>query len=684
MAYLNLRRFMLLLATCTLVLWTSLAISAEPAKSAKGYNYYSIGDIEAKTPGQVRKGLMLLGGGDWPYDAFRWFFDRAGNGHIVVLRASYGDENQREMFNDIGGVKSVQTIVFHDRKAATDPKVLKTIAMADGIFFGGGDQSNYVNFWKGTPVQTALNKHVAAGKPVGGTSAGLAILGRYVYGAMDGRSLTSAQALQNSRTSSATVVENFLKYEPLYAAGVFTDSHFAERDRQARLMTMMALMQEKHPKSPLLGLGLDEDTAMVIDDKNRGTIISNADSHAWMFSPGSSKLVADGAAQTNGWKLTRLGRASAIQFNGASWRAINPELETTVDIRDGKLVYGKTPAPSAATTRVKKTLPDPILVIHGGAGGVRKNNTPADEVAIRDALKRALLAGHVQLQEGNGAADAVVAAIKVLEDDPNFNAGKGAVFTHDGKNELDASIMDGFGQRAGAIAAVNKIRNPIEAARAVMEKSEHVMMVGAGAETFAKEQGLTIVDPSYFRTEKRWNQLQKILKEEANNQASNDPEYVRMTGTVGAVALDVDGELAAGTSTGGMTNKRWGRVGDAPIIGAGTWADDTCAFSGTGWGEYYIRNHAAGNVCARVKLLGESAAVASGKVINGDVVRMGGDGGAIVLTKDGKFAFTFNTEAMYRGWIGKDGVPHVALYTDDLITGEVLPAAKSSAEAPPH
>lgn len=625
---------------------------------------------------------MMLGGGDWPPDAFRWFIERAGHGHIVVLRASYGDENQREIYNDIGGVKSVQTLVFHDRKAAFDPEVRRIISQADGIFLGGGDQSNYVKYWKDTPVQDALNRHVAGGRPIGGTSAGLAVLGKYVYGAMDGGSLTSAQALADSRTEATTVVENFLRFEPLFTAGVFTDSHFGERNRQARLMTMMAKMQEKYPRQPLVGIGLDEDTALLVDEHNRGHIVSNNDSHAWIFTPGKSKLQSRGPVVTEGWRLTLIGKSSGIQFKGPQWQAINPELDTSVTIQGNKVVYGHA-LPAAAASK-KTLLPDPVLVIHGGAGGVRAANTAADETAIRAALEKALRQGYAQLTAGNGAADAVVAAIQVLEDDPNFNAGKGAVFTNDGKNELDASIMDGYGQRSGSVAAVHTVRNPITLARAVMDKSEHVMMVGAGAEKFATEQGLPLVDPSYFRTEKRWQQLQKILREEANKVASTDPEYIKHTGTVGAVALDVDGYLAAGTSTGGMTNKRWGRVGDSPIIGAGTWADDTCAFSGTGWGEYYIRSHAAGSVCARVKLLKETAAQAGAEVINGQIVRMGGDGGAIIVTKDGKFAFAYNTEAMYRGWIGADGIPHVALYAEDAMTGDVRPAQKSEAASPSH
>jgi beta-aspartyl-peptidase (threonine type) len=211
------------------------------------------------------------------------------------------------------------------------------------------------------------------------------------------------------------------------------------------------------------------------------------------------------------------------------------------------------------------------------------------------------------------------------------------------------------------------VKNPIALARAVMEKSKHVMMVGAGAEAFAKESGITLVDPSYFRTEKRWQQLQKALKEEAAKQAHSDIETAKHFGTVGAVALDKQGHLAAGTSTGGMTNKRYGRVGDAPIIGAGTYANAHCAVSGTGWGEYYIRAVAAHDICARVQYGGQPLREAAEGVINRDIPKAGGDGGAIALDAKGNIALPFNTEGMYRGWIGADGVPHVAIYKDDKL-----------------
>jgi len=309
----------------------------------------------------------------------------------------------------------------------------------------------------------------------------------------------------------------------------------------------------------------------------------------------------------------------------------------------------------------------PLLVIHGGAGVERKDFSAAEERAARAALTEALRQGHQALAAGKPALDAVTAAITVLENDPTFNAGRGAVFTHDGKNELDASLMDGATLRAGAVAGVHTVKNPILLSRAVMEHSPHVMMVGQGAEMFAAEQKIELVDPSYFRTEKRWEQLQRALKEEASGQAHADLETAKHFGTVGAVALDNQGKLAAGTSTGGMTNKRYGRVGDSPIIGAGTYANDQCAVSGTGWGEYYIRLSVAHEICARMKYLKETPVQAGDEVIVKRIPELGGDGGGIVLSADGKAAMPFNTEGMYRGWIGADGVPHVAIFADEKI-----------------
>ncbi|MGN2244803.1 isoaspartyl peptidase/L-asparaginase family protein [Frateuria sp. GZRR33] len=307
----------------------------------------------------------------------------------------------------------------------------------------------------------------------------------------------------------------------------------------------------------------------------------------------------------------------------------------------------------------------PVLVIHGGSGVIRRAMNPAKEKEVRAALARALQSGYAQLKAGKPAMDGVTAALTVLEDDPNFNAGKGAVFTHDGRNELDAAIMDGYTLRAGSVAGVHRVKNPILLARAVLERSQHVMLVGEGAEAFAREAGITLVDPSYFRTEPRWQQLQKALKEDRDGTPHSDVETAKHFGTVGAVALDAQGHLAAGTSTGGMTDKRWGRVGDSPIIGAGTYANADCAVSGTGWGEFYIRTVAAHAICMRVALMHVPLERAAAEVINQEIPAMGGNGGAIALDAKGNIAMPFNTDGMYRGWISSDGAAHVAIYDDE-------------------
>lgn len=326
----------------------------------------------------------------------------------------------------------------------------------------------------------------------------------------------------------------------------------------------------------------------------------------------------------------------------------------------------------------------PVLVIHGGSGVIKRDMSPAKEKAVRAALTQALQAGYAQLKNGKSAMDAVTAAITVLEDDPNFNAGKGSVFTHDGKNELDAAVMDGYSLKAGSIAGVHRVKNPILLARAVMDKSPHVMLIGDGAEQFAKEAGITMVDPSYFRTEERWQQLQRALKEDKAAKPHADEETAKHFGTVGAVALDTFGHLAAGTSTGGMNDKRYGRVGDSPLIGAGTYADSGCAVSGTGWGEFYIRTVAAHEVCMRVTQMRVPLRRAAAEVINQEIPSMGGNGGAIALDADGNVAMPFNTDGMYRGWIGADGTPHVAIYGDeDDGAGDPLPAVGSSSSEEP-
>ncbi len=302
------------------------------------------------------------------------------------------------------------------------------------------------------------------------------------------------------------------------------------------------------------------------------------------------------------------------------------------------------------------------IAIHGGAGVISRASMSAEnERAYRADLERALDAGYAVLEKGGASLDAVVAAVKILEDSPLFNAGKGAVFSHAGINELDAAIMDGSTQKAGAIAGVRHIRNPIELARMVMERTSHVLLAGEGAEEFALEQGVELVPGSYFHTERRWKQLEEAQK--AEQTASLPKDDIGYFGTVGAVARDRDGNLAAATSTGGMTNKRWGRIGDSPIIGAGTYADNaTCAVSATGSGEYFIRAVVAHEICARVRLSGVSAAQAARDVIHGKLTEIGGDGGVIVVDKGGALSLEFNTEGMFRGARDSAGRREVAIY----------------------
>lgn len=390
---------------------------------------------------------------------------------------------------------------------------------------------------------------------------------------------------------------------------------------------------------------------------------------------------------------------------------------------------------SAAASVGAETPAGVHLAIHGGAGTIRQAEMTAErEAEYRTALAEALRAGHTVLAAGGSALDAVEAVVRLMEDSPLFNAGKGAVFTAEGTNELDASIMDGSTRRAGAVAVVRRIKNPISAARAVMERTPHVLLAGEAAERLAAEAGLELVDPSYFYTERRWQDLQKekaksrgqtqtqgahhesnaddvagalsldpdavtgrlatrpgavdpttapdpvpapaeptprrvpagvpSATDPPSQRATNDPPMSPsdMLGTVGAVARDRQGRLAAATSTGGRTNKLAGRIGDTPLVGAGTYADSACAVSGTGHGEYFIRYVVAHDICARARDRGIPLAQAAREVVHEVLEAAGGEAGVIALDAAGNAVLTFNTEGMYRGWIGPDGVAHVAIY----------------------
>jgi beta-aspartyl-peptidase (threonine type) len=313
------------------------------------------------------------------------------------------------------------------------------------------------------------------------------------------------------------------------------------------------------------------------------------------------------------------------------------------------------------------------MVIHGGAGTIsREAMTPEREAAYRAGLQRALRAGHAVLQRGGRSLDAVQAAINVMEDDSLFNAGKGAVLNAEGNAELDASIMDGATLAAGAVAGIHRTRNPIDLARAVMEKSPHVMMIGDGAEQFAREQGIELVPADYFVTAPRrrsWERMRMAdsLRADSLRRARGGSAYTvpdeRKWGTVGAVALDRHGNLAAGTSTGGMMMKRYGRVGDVPIIGAGTYANNrSCAVSATGHGEFFIRNTVAHSICALVEYGRLPLAAAADSIVMRQLVAVRGEGGIIAMDRAGHQVLVFNSAGMYRGRIGPDGKPGTAIF----------------------
>ncbi|MCW8980077.1 MAG: isoaspartyl peptidase/L-asparaginase [Altibacter sp.] len=314
------------------------------------------------------------------------------------------------------------------------------------------------------------------------------------------------------------------------------------------------------------------------------------------------------------------------------------------------------------------------IVIHGGAGTILKENmSDSLEMAYKMKLEEAIRVGHEILRQGGTAMEAVTKTINIMEDSPLFNAGKGAVFTHEGINELDASVMDGATLNAGAVAGVTRVKNPIDLALAVMNDSPHVMLSGKGAETFAQERGFELVDPTYFYTENRFQSLQRIKDKEKTEldhdgkTAFTDP-FIKDSkfGTVGCVALDKNGNLAAGTSTGGMTNKRWNRIGDAPIIGAGTYANNaTCAVSSTGWGEFFIRAMVAHDISALMEYKGLSLQEAAAEVIQKKVPALGGDGGIVSIDKHGNVAMEFNTAGMYRAHMNAAGELIIGIYKDE-------------------
>ena len=642
-------RMLYVLARAAALLMTLVTVSLAPAiaqqASVQPYEHYTFGRLNSSTPGKVSGGLLLMGGGDRNVDSMKWFFSKAGKGHIVVISASYGQEIGQEFYHDIGGIQSAEIFVFHDRSQATDRKILDRLKKADGIFIAGGDQARYVRYWRGTPVEDILNAHVAAGKPLAGTSAGLAILGEKLYGAMDDGSIKSPEALADPLGPANTIEGDFLEFSLL--KGVVTDSHFKERSRLGRLLAFLVKAQTDRAADlpAMIGIGVDESAALAVEPDGSGRIYATEpDGYAWLVDGSSLRgITARGPLDAPRVKVTGIGPGSVVHLPSG-------RVDAPVFIRN-----------YAARAGVVVEVPRWSLAIHGGAGILERDAlTPDKEKAYRTGLDEALRAGGAVLDRGGPAIDAVAAAVRVLEDNPLFNAGRGAVFTAEGRNELDAAIMDGKTQKAGAVAGVSRTRHPIDLARAVMDQSPHVMLTGAGADQFSKERGLEQVDPSWFRTEERWQQLEAWRKKQ---QAAIDPTH--LFGTVGAVAIDSDGNLAAATSTGGMTGKRWGRVGDSPIIGAGTYAKNgQCAVSATGSGEYFIRESAARQVCDRVAWKEESLATAAQATIMA-VGAIGGDGGLIAMGPDGQPVFAINDLGMYRGRISANTSAQTAIFAEE-------------------
>lgn len=314
------------------------AMAALPAwaRPRAGYAYYEIGDVNAPRPRPTRLGLMLLGGGDWPYEAFRWLFERAGGGRIVVLRASYGGENGEEMYRQIGGVTAVQTLVFSSRRAAYDPRVLEIVSKADGIYFGGGDQSNYVRFWKGTPLNALIDAHVRAGKPLGGTSAGLAIQGAYSYGAMDGGSIDSKTALREPLGPEVTLVSDFLHLP--FLQQVITDSHFKARERLGRLIVFVARLAHERGDPAITGIGVDENTALCIDEQGMGRIITGSGGAAWLVRPQrqADRITHGRALRFKGVPVIGIGVDSSIDLK--TFAVKKPAFRLTADAAGGALI----------------------------------------------------------------------------------------------------------------------------------------------------------------------------------------------------------------------------------------------------------------------------------------------------------------------------------------------------------
>lgn len=633
----------LILLFCCMLAAAGVAHAQTPPAwvGGPGYKTYLIGDESKPTQEATKGGLLLSGGGDWAPDAFKWFVGQAGHGHIVVLRASGTTESNDAFYNEVGGVLSVRTFLITNRKAASDPKLVAAVKAADGVFFAGGDQANYVRMWRGTPLNDALDADYKAGKPIGGTSAGLAVLGVYLYGAMDGGSIDAPTALANPLGPAVTVEGNFFHFDLL--DHIFTDSHFDTRARLGRLVAFLAKAQTM-TQTPLTGLGIDESSAIAVEaDGTAHLSCASGGCQAWLVRNGQGTAVLKQKLNMTGIQVIGIDTNSG--FNIRTQTVTKPAFVRTYDVKDGVLLQEMHYA----------------LAIHGGAGIIqRATMTPEKEAAYRQGLSDALAAGQAVLAKGGTSVDAVQATLMVLEDNPMFNAGKGAVIAADNRIYLDAAIMNGADMKAGAVAGITHTKNPILLARAVMDHTRHVMLAGEGADAFSVAQGLPQVDNDYFRTPEREKSFADWQKD---HQAGIDPQH--MYGTTGAVAMDADGHLAAGTSTGGLTGKQWGRIGDSPIIGAGTYArDGDCAVSATGTGEFFIRDSAARQVCDRVRWNHETIDQAAHDTIM-SVGSIGGDGGLIAMDASGHAAFAINDLGMYRGFVSDLQPAVTAIFVDE-------------------
>lgn len=650
-----------LILAVLLPLFFILPASADEWTSGNGYKTFFIGDATKARTSAPSFGILMNGGGDWPYEAFRWFAEKSGHGHIVVLRAPDKDATtsdmtgtQEELYNQVGGFASIRTFAFTNRRASYDPQLLAAIRNADGIFLAGGDQSRYVNYWRDTPVEDAINAHVAAGKPLGGTSAGLAVQGEWLYGCMDSESVVSPEGLANPLSPRVSMESNFLNIDVL--RGIVTDSHFKERERQGRLIAFVAKAQMLANK-PLVGLGIDEQTALAVEADGSAKLYSNINGYAWLFENiAPTKLERGQKLEAKDIKVTGISADSVVNLRT---RTIStPAFIKTYDVVGGEMKQ-----------QMKWS-----LAIHGGAGVIERGDmTPEKEVQYRAGLNAALSAGQTILARGGTSLDAVEAAVRVMEDNPLFNAGKGAVFTAQGTNELDAAIMDGSTSRAGAVAGVTRTKNPVSLARRVMEHSGRLFLARDGADRFSIENGLEQVDPSYYYTEERWRQLQLWRA-----RRFSEIDQTHIYGTVGAVALDANGNLASATSTGGLTGKVFGRIGDTPVIGAGTFAaNGLCAVSATGTGEYFIRESAGRQICDRIRWNNQNIHTAAYDTIMA-IGAIGGDGGIIAMDKDGDVAFAINDLGMYRGWVSSERAALTSIYPDDVLKPEGREARTSS------